>query len=695
MAIEESVGTHNRILDVDLTTRTITEFQVTEADLRFYLGGKGLGLKILYERLRPGCDPLGEENVLIFMLGVMLGSGAPCSSRFAAVTKSPLTGLVASSSCGGPFGMALKTAGYDGLVIRGRADAPVILEIAVTGATIQPAGELWGLETPAVQAQLKLGKPDGALVIGPAGEHQVLYANIASGERFLGRGGFGAVMGSKRLKAVAVRGGAYKMIAHDAEGFQAVRKQALAFINANDFTSRVYRQQGTAANLGYCNRGGILPVRNFQGGSDPRAEALNGQAWKAAYQTQPHACKSCAILCGHQGTYPDGQKRKIPEYETLSLFGPNLEIFDSAVITEWSERCDALGLDTISAAVTIGYVMEAGEKGLLTTDLRFGTPDGITEMLEAIAYRQGFGDELADGVRRLSEKYGGTEFAIQVKGMELPGYDPRGAWGQGLAYAVSNRGGCHLSATLFAQEVFFGYLDPCVSKSKAKFVVFFNKLNAAVNALQTCVFTEFAYLMEPPLIKHTPLAMMRFFMQNFPEISISLLDIKIYPRFFETITGIKMSSRDFLRAGERINVLERYMNTREGVSRRDDTLPARFLNEGRSCDPQQRPVQLEPMLDYYYHLVGYDREGLPTAETLSRLGILAEPSENFRGQAIGDSSYRAGQSGEPSASPADFVSGKLEERKAGNQQPVPGLLASGFSGIKYRLTQATRLIFKR
>lgn len=623
--MREIIGPSNRVLDVNLTTRVVTVRHVAAEDRRRYLGGKGLAIKYLYERLAVDVDPLGPENVFVVMLGVLLGTRAPSSSRFAAATKSPLTGLVASASCGGPFGLALKTAGYDGLILTGRADAPLYLEIDADDVRLRSAAALWGLETGPAQESLELGRRDGALVIGPAGEHGVHYANVASGERFLGRAGLGAVLGSKRVKAVVARGGAFKIVPKDPEGFAAARKKALAYINASEITAEDYRQRGTLSNLAQCNAGKILPVRNFRDGADPRAAALHGAEWAAAYETRPNACRACAILCGHKGRTPDGAWHKIPEYESVSLLGPNLEIFDRAWIRRWSARCDALGLDTISTGATLGYVMEAGERGLLETPLRFGEPAGVLETLEAIAHRRGAGDELANGTRWLAGTYGGEAFAIHVKGLELPGYDPRGAWGQGLAYAVTNRGGCHLSAALFTQEVFLGYLEPHATRAKAEFVDYLIRLYTAINALQTCVFTGFAYLLEQPLVKYSPRWLTRFSMQHFPRLIIRLLDSRIYNRFYESVTGIPMTQADFLEAGCRIHTLERYMNTREGVRRAADTLPARFLTEGRTTDPEAHTVDLAPMLDRYYEIAGYDADGVPTLETLTALEIPPAP----------------------------------------------------------------------
>ncbi len=626
----EVTGTHNRVLDIDLTTRTVTEIPVTAEDRRRYLGGKGLGIRYLYERLQPGVDPLGPDNVLILMMGVLMGTQAPCSSRFAALAKSPLTGLVASSSCGGPFGMALKTAGYDGLILTGDAGSPVVVEIGAYGVRFREAGDLWGRETHTAQAALDLERDDGALVIGPAGEHLVWFANVRSGSRFLGRAGLGAVMGSKHLKAIVARGGTHRLVPHDPAGFEAARKQALAYIHANDLTGNVYPTQGTVANLAFCNTGGLLPVRNFRDSSDPRAAALTGDVWRGRCKTSPHACRACPIVCGHTGTYPDGKIHQIPEYESISLLGPNLEIFDTERITEWNDRCNGLGMDTISTGATLAYVMEACEHGLLdrvvgkpsgVPRLHFGSPEGITEALDATAHRRGFGDAMADGTRRLAQTYGGAEFAMQVKGLDLPGYDPRGAWGQGLAYAVTNRGGCHLSASIFAQEAIFGYLNPYTTRAKAEFVNYLTDLSAAVDSLQTCVFTTFAYLLEPPQIKLPPTWLLRFAMQYLPNVAVAMLDIQAFTRLYQTVTGIAMWQQAFVQAGRRINTLERLMATREGITRADDTLPDRLLHEGRTCDPDHRTVPLDPMLDRYYRIAGWSEDGIPTEKTLKRLGL--------------------------------------------------------------------------
>lgn len=614
-------GSNNKVIEINLSDGSSQVMDIREEDRHLYLGGKGLGLKLLSERLAPDTNPLDAENYLVFMMGVFMGTGAPCSGRFTALTKSPLTGILTSCSCGGPFGMALKTAGYDGLLITGKSDHPVYLTIDAGSVSIHPADNIWGLDTQRTQEELGAGKKTGMLVIGPAGESNVFFANVASGHRFLGRGGLGAVMGAKKLKAVIVKGGAVKIVPRHPEKFDKAKKRANRYINRNNITGKAYRLYGTASHIGWCNSEGILPVRNFRDGFHEKAGAVSGEAMIARYTARHKTCTPCSILCGHFGTYPDGSEHMIPEYETVGLLGTNLGIFDPDRISAFNDICNQLGMDTISAGSVLAWVMEAGERGIVTTDLKFGQPEGIAEALEDIAYRVGFGDEMAKGTRYLGRKYRGEDFAIQVKGLELAAYDPRGCFGQALAYAVANRGGCHLSATTFALESALGLLNPYTARGKANFVAFFENLYAALNSLSTCQFTTYAYVLEPPLVKYTPKVLLRQIMTYLPRMSCALMDVRLFSQLYSSITGIRLSQRKLLEAGARIHTLERLLNNREGISRKDDTLPARFLVEGRTCDSQRRRVPLAPLLEAYYRLRGYSVSGVPTVEQLHRLRI--------------------------------------------------------------------------
>jgi aldehyde:ferredoxin oxidoreductase len=619
-------GTSNRVLEVNLTQKDVKEIQVHEKDRKMYLGAKGLGLKLLYDRLIPGIDPLGEDNYLAFMMGVFMGTGAPCSGRFAALTKSPLTGIMLASSCGGPFGMALKTAGFDGLLVTGRSENPVYLIIDEQGVNFEDASPYWGMDAEKTQESLQNDKKCGILAIGPAGENRVPIANIRSGDRFLGRGGMGAVMGSKNLKAIVAKGGAFKIVPKNPDRFEKVKKKATAYINRSSIIIR-HRKFGTSSHVDWCNSGGILPVNNFQGGRHEAAEKVSGKAMQARYQTRHHTCKPCTILCGHKGTLEDGSVHTVPEYETVGLLGPNLGIYDPDQIVEWNDLCGRMGMDTISTGAVLGWVMEAGEKGLLDTSLSFGSPEGVTKAISDMANGKDFGQEMARGTRWLSEKYGGREFAAQVKGLEMAAYDPRGSWGQGLSYAVANRGACHLSAYPVVQEVALGLLNPFTMKAKVRFVYFLENLYAAVNSLQTCQFTSYAYVLEPPIVKYTPKFMLGLTMQYLPAVAIMLMDVSVFSKLYSAVTGIRMCQWEMLKAGSRAHTLERLMNTREGIRRKDDTLPERFMKESRNCDEEQHTVPLYDMLDDYYDLRGYDHQGIPSAKTLRKLGIEVKDPE--------------------------------------------------------------------
>ncbi len=621
--MKEIIGVTNKLLVVDLSEKKWTVEKINPEDRRMYLGGKGLGLKIYYNKFKgklKDIDPLGEENPLIFMAGVLTGTGAVCSARFAGVTKSPLTGIMVTSSCGGPFGGALKTAGYDGLLIKGKSGSPVSLEITEDGVTFTDAKDIWGKTTDIMQKMLNLSVRDGDLVIGPAGENGVLYANIMSGHRFLGRGGMGAVMGAKNLKAVAVRGRVYGVRPVKEKMFKKVRGKASAYIAKNDF-SRKYKRFGTASNVLPGIDAGYVPVTNFKYRTDERFKVLSGEAMAEKYRTKTSSCIPCSIQCGHKGTFPDGEVKQIPEYETVGLWGPNIDNYDPDKIGRWNLLMNKLGMDTMSAGGTVSWAMEAGEKGLRKTALQFGKTDNISKAITDIAYKRGEGAELALGSRNLSSIYGGSDFAIHVKGLEMAAYDPRGAWGQGLSYAVANRGACHLSAYPLALEVLFGFLKPYTTRAKAFWVDFFENLYAALNSLQTCQFTSFAYILEPFPVRLFPPFVLKTAMQYFPSIAAFFLNFGVLNETYESITGIALSQKEFIKAGRRIHILERYMNTRMGITKKDDTLPGRFLNEGDTKHPVRKTVNLEPMLKEYYRIKGYDPEGKPGDKILSKLGI--------------------------------------------------------------------------
>lgn len=622
--MERIVGTGNRLIEVNLSNQRVKNLSIAEEDRRAYIGGKGLGLRLLSKRLRPGINPLGEENWLIFMTGVLMGTGAPCSGRFSGLTKSPLTNIIMHGTCGGPFGLALKTAGYDGLLITGKAPAPVALIINASGVSFQSAEHLWGLDTRQTQVELITDRASGALVIGPAGEARVRYANIISGYRVLNRGGMGAVMGAKNLKAVVAHGGTCAIIPEDKQSFNEAVKSASACIGRNSTTSIVYPKFGTASHVGWSNKNHILPVKNFTAAHHSKASNISGEALSFTFKSHHQTCMSCGIKCGHATFTEAGTRRIVPDYDALAMLGPNLGIFDARRILTWNEICELLGMDAISTGAALAWSMEAGEKNLFDSPVAFESPEGISQTIEDIAYRKGLGDELANGTRYLAEQYGGDEFAMHVKGLEIGAYDPRGVWGQGLGYAVANQGGCHRSSALFALEAGLGLISPCSVQSKAEWVFFFENLYAAIHSLHFCQLTAFAYLMESSGISRIPKKMLKPAMKYFPLLSGHCVDIGIYIRFLNAVTGFNYSRKEFLTAGKRIHLLERWLNTKEGIGRKDDTLPPRFLNESRKDDPYSLTVPLEEMLGGYYALRKYDDRGVPTDEALASLGIIDE-----------------------------------------------------------------------
>ena len=620
MIIEKGVSNH--YLFINLTDMSWSVRRLPEKDLRDYIGGKGVGLKLYHDHFQDlaAVDPLGPENLLCFMMSPLLATGAPCSGRFEGITKSPLTGIMVTASCGGPFGEACKTAGWDGVLIEGRSEKPVTVRIHYEGVDFQDADGLWGLTTQEAQRRLGLGPKDGALVIGPAGEHLVKYANICSGERFLGRGGMGAVMGSKHLKAVVAHGREYRVRPVLPMKFEKTRKRSRRYIERNHF-SQQYRAFGTNANMRSAMTEHFSPVYNFRRQTDKRIEHLVGERLSERYRQRFSTCKHCSILCGHKGYYPDGRLRQIPEYETMGMFGPNIGNFNPDIIGQWNDLLNELGLDSISTGGTLAWCMEATEKGLFDSELAFERPENIASMIRSIAYREGIGAELAEGSRWLSEKYGGKEFACHVKGMELAAYDPRGSWGRGLSYAVNNRGGCHLGSYLVGPEAMFHFLDPHTTKSKAYWAIFFENIFTGINSLQTCQFMAFSILLEPPITRLTPLPILSLAMSKFPRLAKALMDWSILSDFFWAVTGIPTSQKAFYTAGERVHVLERMMNVQMGVTTEDDTLPERFLKDYNDGLAMTQGVNLEPMVKRYYELRGYDKYGVPKPSTLQRLGL--------------------------------------------------------------------------
>jgi aldehyde:ferredoxin oxidoreductase len=605
---------NDKVLDVDLTSGTIGEIDITEEDRRNYLGGKGIALKLLFDNIKTGVDPLSPDNILVMMTGPTAGTPSPAGGRFIVAGKSPLTGIFGSSLAGGRFGLSLKRSGYDGIMIRGKAASPVFIKVNENGTSIEDASSDWGEDTYDFQEK---NKNEGDwVVIGPAGENLVRFAVIASGKRVAGRCGLGAVMGSKNLKGITAKGNR-KFGPADKKLFNKAVKKGQKKVKAHPNTGKQLCELGTPQNIRIYGLSGITPVRNFSRTSFERIENLSAEKIRDEHFVKNHGCVGCPIQCGRTGRY-NNEIMVSPEYETIGLMGTNLMIDDISRIALWNEKLNRLGMDSISTGGAIGFAMELAERGLLESKLSFGNPDGIGEAIEDIAYRRGLGNDLADGVKRLSEKYGGEEFAIHVKGLEMAAYDPRGCTGQGLAYATANCGATHLSGSTHAIEV-ESYLSPHGIKGKAHFVRFMQDVTDAVNSSIFCIQTMYPFLEENFAYKNTPLFIMRFVMANLPSIAIATTDLSDYAGLLSGLLGEKISQKDFYRAGERIFNLERLMNSREGISRKDDTLPHRILTEVR--EDGWPSIELDAMLDQYYKLRGWDETGYPGTSVLDELGI--------------------------------------------------------------------------
>lgn len=619
--VDDITAVNNVVLDIDLSSGRIGTLEISDRQRRAYLGGKGLATKLLFDHITPGIDPLSPDNILVFMTGPTAGTPSPAAGRFAVMCKSPLTGIFAASYAGGKFGISLKRSGYDGIMIRGKSARKVYIRIENGEVSINDASALWGSDTREIQESR--AKEGDWVVIGPAGENLVRYAVIASDNRIAGRCGMGAVMGSKNLKGI-VASGNQKIRVAVPEKFKKALKNARRKILAHDNTGRRLRELGTAQNVRVFGTTAIMPVRNFSKARFDGLEKISAEAIRDNHRVKNHGCPGCPIQCGRIGKFKN-KELVSPEYETIALFGSNLMMDDLNDIALWNDRLNRLGLDSISTGGVIGFVMELTEKGMLQTDLKFGDPRIIGRTIEDIAYRRAFGHEMAEGVKRLSEKYGGEDFAFQVKGLELAGYDPRGCTGQGLGYATANCGATHLSGSTHAVETDplgkgeKSYLSPHGTKAKAHFVVLLQNLMEVTNSAIFCLQTQYPFLEENWAYRNTPAPVLRFIMRNMPGIATATTDLSDYCGLLSGLLGYRIGRKELYRIGERIFNLERFMNCREGIRRRDDTLPKRMQED--VSEPGWAPIELDKMLTKYYRLRGWNKDGQPGERVMKRLGL--------------------------------------------------------------------------
>jgi aldehyde:ferredoxin oxidoreductase len=596
-------GICGRLLEVDLTSGVTKDHELSEDSFRKYLGGRGLGARLLLDMLPAKTDPLSPGNLLFFLTGPLTGTKVPGSSKFVVVTKSPLTGAWCDSYSSGKLPGELKKLGYDGMLVRGKASSPCYLRIDNQGVRIKEAGWIWGKDSFETDRLIKEAEKEpsaGVSSIGPAGEKLCRFACINSElYRQAGRGGVGAVMGSKNLKAIVIKGKGQieqhdrnKLVELNQMSFQRSRQSRVA---------QARMKYGTPLTLNITHSGGILPTKNFQFGTWDQALGRIDSEGVHARTTSRKACISCITPCSLICRVSEGEYGGIsiegPEYETLAMFGSNQMIDSLDHVLQANLLCDKLGVDTISAGNVIGFMMECFEKALISSrdtggfELRFGDSASSLKAIEMMARREGFGDLLAEGVRKLSGHIGkGSErFAMHVKGMEFPGYEPRGAFGSALSYAVSPRGACHRRAWPPAKEILGDY-DPFTIEGKALMTKDSYDENCILHSLLVCDFPS----------KFIPLSQ------------------EDYSNYFEAVTGEAISKADFAVIADRIETLIRMFNNREGFTRKDDTLPERTLNEPLPDGPAKGKyigeANLKRMIDEYYEARGWDSAGIPKGE---------------------------------------------------------------------------------
>jgi aldehyde:ferredoxin oxidoreductase len=586
-------GYHGRYLWIDLSTRETDWVSLSESILRRFIGGVGLAAYLLHREAPASVDPLAPEAPLIFCLSPLVGTPLTTSAKFAVVAKSPLTGRFNDALSSSHFAIAAKRAGCDALVITGRCAAPSIVVIDDGAVRVQLAEDLWGLSVSEASARLndRLGPRFHSAVIGPAGERCVRFATISHDNRHAGRGGLGAVLGAKNVKAVAVAGSQRVEVAAPA-GVLAAAKD-LSQRSFGPATAK-YRELGTVANLLTFNRFAALPTRNFQQGTFEGAAELSGEQLNAAHRVARRSCAACTIGCEHIYAAPEGEVRL--EYESLFALGPLCGIGDRDTVLQAAQHCDEMGLDTISTGATIAFAMECAEKGLLDeADLRFGKSNALLRLVEQIGRREGLGNLLAEGTRRAAEVIGGDapDFAPHVKGLELPGYEPRALQTMALGFAVGSRGADHNRSG--AYEIDFS--------ARA------DRLHGSPEAARLAVETEDRAALMDSLIL---CKFLRGVFADLFEESACLLSL---------VTGWNITAAELHTVAQRVITAKKLYNLREGWTAAEDTLPARFLSQGTPNGATLPRERLREMIQAYYASRGWDRQGQVPAMSIESLNL--------------------------------------------------------------------------
>ncbi len=592
------------VLRINLSNEKIKREKISGDLVKKYLGGRGLASKILYDEIDPKVDPLSPENKLIFATGLLTGTAASTGGRYMVVTKGPLTGTIASSNSGGFFGAELRFSGNDIIIFEGKAKRPLYLSIKGDEVELKDASEIWGKTVFETTDYLEeaIGD-DNAKVscIGPAGENLVKFASIMNDKhRAAGRTGVGAVMGSKNLKAIVVKADEKQVEYYKEEMMEVVRKQT-KMLKEDGVTGEGLPSLGTKVLDNIINSNGLYPTNNFQYGTFDEVEEISGEALvEKGYLQSNKGCYGCPIRCGRDVKLPNGQHGEGPEYETGWAYGADCGVNDLNAITEANFLCNELGLDTITAGTTIACAMELYEKDLIDKEelengpeLKFGSSESIIYYTKQMAYREGFGDKLAEGSYRLADSKGHPELSMSVKKQELPAYDPRGVQGHGLNYVTSNRGGCHVRGYMISPEV-LGVpekLDPQELEGKPEWVITFQDLTAVIDSIGMCLFTSFA------------------------------LGLDDYREIVNAGTKFDYSSDSLLKTGERIYNLERQFNLEAGITPEEDKLPERF-EEPLPDGPQEGiNSKYKELLPKYYKARDWQEDGYINEDKLKEMGI--------------------------------------------------------------------------
>jgi aldehyde:ferredoxin oxidoreductase len=595
-----------KLLRIDLTHKTHHTEEIPREYYANFISARGLGSNYLYQELKQGVDPLGPENKLLMLIGVLGATKGQGFSKWVVMTKSPLTETITRSFTGGNFGVWMKFAGYDLMVVEGKADRPSYIYIDEEGVKILSAEGFMGLDPKETQLKLKEihGPRTESACIGVAGERLVRYAVISSGERTASRGGVGAVMGSKKLKAIAINVSRKKLTPYDALKFDQLAKKQIDILKDHPRRKKMSTLGTPYATVTF-SVAGMLPVRNFQEGSIQGIEDLSGEEF-FRLKIRKAGCYGCMTRCGGfrkvtfgplEGTVIDG-----PEYETIYAFGPLLGNTDKELIIAANALCDWYGIDTISTGVCIAFACELFERGLLSADdmdglePSWGNRDAIITLIEKIGKREGIGKLLGEGVKRAAEGIGqGSDaYAIHIKGLEIPGYDPRSVKGYALSMATSNIGGSHMYGR--PKDEMGGKVNSYAEKNKGESIARVQKEQAIDDSVISCAFGNTG------------------------------LTLEMLSEYLFAATGIEefRDPDNLLKIGERIICLERAFNVREGFGRKDDTLPQRMFKDpmkNAGLATGQKVENLDGLLDEYYRAFGYSKEGIPTAEKVCELGL--------------------------------------------------------------------------